>query len=202
MSIIKKTTKNLFQRSFDLSERFKVLTETSPDCIKLFDTEGNLLYINPGGIEEHNLISLENALEKKWKMTDSIIENDHKKLEEAIKKAEQGEVSTIEIRHTPDTNRAICLETIAPVKNKKGEVVAIFGVSRDITPLKKTEKKLEKIMSSLEKEVKIRTSSLKEKIDELEQINKLMVGREMRIIELKEENDRLRQQLESNIAAN
>lgn len=46
-------------------------------------------------------------------------------------------------------------------------------------------RQLEKARQILEKEVKERTKELEEKMDELERMNQLMVGRELKMIELK-----------------
>ncbi|OGF27688.1 hypothetical protein A2303_00465 [Candidatus Falkowbacteria bacterium RIFOXYB2_FULL_47_14] len=117
-------------------EKYKALAETSPDCIKLFDPEGRLLYINKAGLEEHGLKSIEEATD--WDYFGCMVEKDRGKFRKTFEKALAGETSTIEIEHTPEgANRDVCLETMTPVRNKKGEVEAVYGVSRDISDLKK-----------------------------------------------------------------
>lgn len=44
-----------------LDETFKILTNASPDCIKLFDVNNKVLYMNPGGLREHRFKKLEAA---------------------------------------------------------------------------------------------------------------------------------------------
>lgn len=171
----------------ELFIKYKALTETSPDCIKLFDPNGKLLYINPGGITEHNLGSLEEALAIGWNPLTTIIEEDQKIFKAGMEKALMGETSTIEIRHTDKgSNRDICLETIAPVKDKEGKIIGIFGVSRDITELKQKEAELEAIRNDLKEEVERQTEDLSEKIENLEKMNKIMIDRELKMVELKE----------------
>jgi len=169
--------------------RYKALVETSPDCIKLFDTNGNLLYINPAGIEEHNLKNLKNAINSGWNITDSVIEEDKLKIKKAFEKAiKNNKTSIIEIRHTEEgSDRDVCLETITPVNDDKGKLIGIFGVSRDISKTKKIEKIFIDSEKKLKKEVGIRTKELMKKIGELERINKAMVERELKMIELKKE---------------
>ncbi|MFC1614942.1 PAS domain-containing protein [Patescibacteria group bacterium] len=167
---------------------YKVLTETSPDCIKLFDVDGNILYMNPSGLEEHHIKTLEGADTKDFEYLLSIQGEDKVKFKQALKDAAMGKISTIEITHTPGkATREICLETIAPVKDKNNKVIGIFGVSRDITKIKKTEKKLMDIQKNLELEVEKQTKDLKMKMTDLERMNKLMLGRELEMIELKKE---------------
>ena len=54
-----------------------------------------------------------------------------------------------------------------PLIDKKGELKGVLGAYSDITKMKKTEEELRK------------------RNDELEKANKLMIGREMKMIELK-----------------
>lgn len=56
-------------------------------------------------------------------------------------------------------------------------------------------RELKELSASLEEQVAERTSSLREKIEELERFNKLTVGRELKMISLKEEIEHLRQEL-------
>jgi PAS domain S-box-containing protein len=66
------------------------------------------------------------------------------------------------------------------LKDENGHVNMIHGVTRNISERKKTQ------------------AILQEKIDELEKINEVVVGREMKMIELKEENEKLRKLLDEN----
>ncbi len=183
----------------NIEEKYKTLTEASPDCIKLFDINGKLLYINPGGLEEHKIKNLKKALEEDWRIIESIRDKDKKKFATALEKAaREGKTSTIEIEHKKEfSNREFCLETIAPIKNKKGEITGIFGVSRDITQIKKTEQELKKIKNNLELEIKERTFELETKLDEFKKINKIMVGRELKMVQLKEEIEKLKEEIKT-----
>jgi nitrate/nitrite-specific signal transduction histidine kinase len=61
--------------------------------------------------------------------------------------------------------------------------------------LASSRKKLEEYSKDLEKQVAQRTAELNEKLSELERTNKLMVGRELRMTELKTEIQTLKDQL-------
>ena len=81
-----------------------------------------------------------------------------------------------------------------------GRAVRMISSMMDITERKKMEKKLLKAQKELKKKVKERTAELKKanekllenerklkkKLDELERINKIMVGRELKIMKMKE----------------
>lgn len=147
----KKTEKKEFNI---IEEKFRVLTETSPDCIKLFDIKGNLLYINPGGLKEHGLKNLKEALNKNWLAVETLVEEDKAKFSKALKDAAKGKVSVIEIRHTKDgSDREVCLETMAPVKDDSNKIIGIFGVSRDISGSKQIERELKKAKEESERKL-------------------------------------------------
>ncbi len=129
-------------------ERYKSLAETSPDCIKLFDMDRKLIYMNSGGLREHRLRDIEEA--KQCDLLKGIIEEDRSKFIEAFQKAKEGNSVTIEIRHTHEGSvREACLETIAPVRDAEGKIAYVFGVSRDISQLKDLERTKELLIQML-----------------------------------------------------
>ena len=64
-------------------------------------------------------------------------------------------------------------------------MIGYFAALSDIAEIKK-------YRESLEEQVKERTKELQEKIDELERFYHLAVGRELKMIELKEEIEKLK----------
>ncbi len=76
------------------------------------------------------------------------------------------------------------------VENDK--ITGISAISIDITKLKQVEEELKKHHNHLEELIRERTTELDEKNKRLEKINKLFVGRELRMRELKEEIKKLR----------
>jgi len=70
-------------------------------------------------------------------------------------------------------------------EDKKGNSIGYFASITDITEIKK-------FQESLEEQVKERTKELQDKIRELEKFQKITVGRELKMIELKKEIERLR----------
>mgnify|MGYP000680906495 CR=1 FL=1 len=61
----------------------------------------------------------------------------------------------------------------------------LVGIIRDITDRKKAEIELEKHKDNLEEIIDIRTEEINAKNNELQRMNKLFVGRELKMIELK-----------------
>lgn len=127
----------------DSEEKYRTLAESSPDCIKLFGLDGRLLYMNKGGLKEHRLKNLNEALKKNWSAKDSIENDYHEAFAEALEYAKKGKSSKLEIKHNPKYSiRGICLESIVPVKDNKGNVTNIFAISHDITDIKQAEAKI------------------------------------------------------------
>jgi hypothetical protein len=58
-------------------------------------------------------------------------------------------------------------------------------------------RELKELADGLEENIKIRTAELQQKIEELEKFNKLTIGRELRMIELKKEIKRLEEELQN-----
>jgi PAS domain S-box-containing protein len=86
-------------------------------------------------------------------------------------------------RTTVDVNVSSSLR-----KDRENNIIGYFLAFSDISELKKLQK-------DLEKKVEERTKQLKEKIDEMERFNRLAVGREIKMVELKQEIENLRNQL-------
>lgn len=140
--------------------RYKTLAEVSPDCIKIFDRKGNLLYLNKAGLREHRLKDLSDL--KHWDIFSCIIKENHLKFKDAFKKALKGYETTVEIKHTYEgSTREYCLLTLAPIFNEKHMAEYIFGVSRDITDLKKLEHQKDEFISIASHEIKTPLTSQK-----------------------------------------
>jgi chromosome segregation ATPase len=97
-----------------------------------------------------------------------------------------------------DTRETITFETAFDQMSKsfkisvfspaKGMFATIFA---DITEHKKAEDKIRKLNQELEQRVQERTAELEDKNAELERMNKLFVGREIRMAELKQDIKKL-----------
>jgi len=73
-------------------------------------------------------------------------------------------------------------------KDNEGNIVGYFLAFSDISELKKFQRQLEQMVEG-------RTKELKEKVDELEKFNRLTIGRELKMIELKQEIETLKEKL-------
>ncbi|MBF0500659.1 MAG: DUF3365 domain-containing protein [Candidatus Riflebacteria bacterium] len=73
-----------------------------------------------------------------------------------------------------------------PILDAEGNVLQMIEYTFDITERKNADAALLKLSEELENRVMNRTKELEEKNEELERLNKLFVGRELRMIELKQ----------------
>lgn len=72
------------------------------------------------------------------------------------------------------------------VRDKDDKPVAMIGICIDVSKIKKTEEELKQHRDKLEELVNERTKELQIKNSDLEQMNRVFVGRELRMVELKE----------------
>ena len=168
-------------------KKFEKLMEGMPLPICLADKEGNIIFRNNRfmsvfGFSEAEVPSLKEWWEKaypdeqyrKW-----VIENWETKVENAA--ANGIDIQSDEYKVT--CKDGAILDIIISGITMGESFLATFI---DITERKLSETELREHKENLEILVEERTKELKDKYSELERINKLFVGRELRMIELKE----------------
>lgn len=98
-------------------------------------------------------------------------------------------VKNYEVRHTFEK---IGEKTMQLNARQIDAVALIIIAIEDITPRKQLENKLAEHTKGLEKQVTVRTAELSSRVKELEKLNKMMVGRELKMMELKKEIENLK----------
>ncbi len=117
---------------------------------------------------------------------------------DVLRKLKMGEVADYSEKDNnicKDGKLISCQWYNTPLSDDEGNVFGILLLAQDITEHKRAEEELAKHREHLEELVKERTEELEEKNNELERFNKLFVGRELRIIELKDKVKELKQKL-------
>lgn len=152
------------------------IIDTEPDCIKLLAPDCTLLEMNPAGLAMIEADSLKSVIGKTLL---SVIAPDYRrpfqKLTEKVFKGDSG-VLEFELIGLKGTRR--WLETHAlPLRDAKGEITALLGITRDVTERKKAD------------------MDIKERVSELEKFYEMAIGRELKMKELKEEIARLKAEL-------
>ena len=162
------------------SQYARSLLEASMDPLVTISPEGKITDVNEASIKVTG-VSREKLIGTDF--SDYFTEP-QKAREGYIKVFEKSFVSDypLTIRHK-DGKLTDVLYNASVYKDDKGNVLGVFAAARDVTAQKK-----------LESEVAERQNEL-ERLAELERFRKLTVGRELKMIELKKENEELRLKL-------
>lgn len=167
-------------------QAFRALVENSPDVIVRYDREGRRIYVNPE-FERVNHVSAQEVLGKRpvefstelAPMADVFT----KKLMAAM---ETGINTKIDLSWTKEGRQLCWYVRIVPEFSEDGTVVSALTIWSDISERNQIEEKIRRLNEELEQRVRERTAELHEKNAELERLNRIFVGRELRMIELKE----------------
>jgi PAS domain S-box-containing protein len=165
---------------------FRTLAENSPDVIVRYDQEGRRIYVNPE-FERVNHISAQEILGKKpvelstelAPMADFFTEN-------LMAAMAAGTVTKVDLSWVKEGKSICWFVRVVPEFDATGTVVSALTIWSDISERKQIEDDIRILNEELEQRVKARTAELEEKNSELARLNKIFVGRELRMIELKE----------------
>ncbi|WP_363319839.1 PAS domain S-box protein [Flavobacterium sp.] len=128
-------------RLAESENRFRTILEAEPECIKLLDSTGEVLMMNPAGLA---MIGADTKKQVIGKSVLGILLPEHRAaFSELTKKVFNDEPGKLvfEIEGFKGTRR--WLETHAvPLKNEQGKIISLLGVTRDITERKIAEEKL------------------------------------------------------------
>jgi PAS domain S-box-containing protein len=153
------------KRAEEAIKRLSAAVESMKEYFTIADMDGKIVYANPA-LERDYGYPKEELLGKHASIL--LSPDSPPELAEGICKATLGGGWTGEIRNIAKDGRVFWVDmSTALLKDKSGKPANIIAIARDITDRKKMEVKLE------------------EKIKELERFNRLAVGRELKMIELK-----------------
>ena len=83
-------------------------------------------------------------------------------------------------------------------KDEDGNPIMMIGVCIDVTKIKEAEEKIKELNTHLEQKVIKRTKELEIKNTELEKINQIFIGRELKMVELKKELEEFKKLMNRN----
>ncbi len=163
-------------------ERYRTVVESVDDCIVVADCEGRILAANSAAVARMGL-PRDSYIGKTLmellppELTCQAIETDALVLRTG---------AAVEVEMKIPTPQGARIEHLrkAPVRNEGGAVVGVVTVGRDITERKRGEEALQKL-----------AVELGGRNSELTRFNRIAVGREQRMIELKQEVNALSRQL-------
>jgi PAS domain S-box-containing protein len=143
------------------SEEFKTrLIESSRDCIKVLDLDGNLLSMNAGGMEVLEICDLGPFLHTSW--IDFWQGDDRARARAAVQAARTGGVGRfVGFFPTTQTRKPMWFDVVVnAICDAHGRPERLLALSRDITELKLAEDVLRRSHEDLERLVQARTAEL------------------------------------------
>jgi|GEM_PF-3212999 PAS domain S-box-containing protein len=166
--------------------RYRTIFENATEGIFLSTPEGKYLTANPSLARMFGYVSPEAMIAGVTDIAQQLYVNpdDRRRFKEEIEK--RGSVEGFEIEeYRKDGDRIWVSVNAHTVKDKSGQALHYEGMVQDITARKRAEEEIRKMTRELEERVKERTAELEQKIAEIERLNRIFVGRELRMAELK-----------------
>jgi PAS domain S-box-containing protein len=172
-------------------EKLRVLFDNSFDLISLSDVNAKTIWANPQWKKFFGEKGEYDA-----NVFDKIHPNDRENVANSWNKlvTDNSSIENLEYKYKMPNSIYSTFESTAFSVNLQDDKF-FYIIARDITVRVKAEKELKKHRDHLEKLVKERTTELEEKNVELEKFNKLFVGREFRVKELKDQVKKLEEKL-------
>ncbi|MCF7919307.1 MAG: PAS domain S-box protein [Candidatus Cloacimonetes bacterium] len=171
------------------------LLDNTNDCILLCDKNGrHLLYNKAYAAIMKELLNIE----MKPELQPHKLLEDQKAIafwDSLHKRVLGGERFTTEYNHKLPDDAVLIMEVSFGPVFEDGEVIGFSEISRDITKRKLVELELANHKEHLEEMIQERTQKLEEQKTDLENFNRLFVGREFRIKELRDEVKELKRQI-------
>jgi PAS domain S-box-containing protein len=166
---------------------FRSLAENSQDFITRFDSQFRIVYKNPAAIKSQPI------------PVDDLYGSTYRELGYSAEQCDLWDAAIREVFESGKSKSLVITDErdgvlltydwrIYPEIDHQGKVRHVLGITRDISDLVRIQHALQHAHDELEKRVAERTRNLEKVID-------LMVGREIRMVQLKKVIDQLRSQL-------
>ncbi|MDK9707415.1 MAG: cache domain-containing protein [Desulforhopalus sp.] len=133
------------------SKRFlQTIIDSEPECIKMLDSNGNILMMNTAGLKMLDADSFEQV---QGQCVFPLVTEQYRDAFIALtKQIYQGIPGKLEFAAVGLKGRRVWLETHAvPFRNEQGEITSLLGIARDITQRKQIEREREEALSLVKK---------------------------------------------------
>jgi two-component system cell cycle sensor histidine kinase/response regulator CckA len=119
----------------------QAMIDTEPECVKLLDAEARVIMMNRAGLA---MIEVDDLEQVKGKCVCPLIASEYwDSFMDLTRRVFEGESGTLVFEIAGAKGRHLWLETHAvPFRNEKNEIVALLGVTRDITVQRQAEEAL------------------------------------------------------------
>lgn len=184
-----KTTEELLKES---QKKLDSIFETIPFAVNLVDSKGIIIDCNQSLLTMHGYTTKKELIGQSSDLLfpEFELERAHQDITKIIKEGTARGLSYTLKRNDGSTFPAEISSSI--FNNQITKETFLVSAAIDIVERKKTEKELKNYRLNLEELVLKRTKELEEKNEKLESLNKLFVGRELRMAGLKEEIEKLK----------
>ncbi len=131
----RKAAENALKKSENM---LQAIIDAEPACVKLLDADANLLMMNKGCL---SMIQVDSLNQVKGKSFLPLVTEEHRNaFKKLVEQVLNGESETLIFKIVGIKGRHLWLETHAvPFQNENDEIVALLGVTRDITERKEAE---------------------------------------------------------------
>lgn len=125
----------------DSQERLRAIIDSEPDCVKLVDSQGRLLEINPAGLAMIEAPSIDAV--RLRPMLELVAPEHRAAFTDLHARVFAGQSATLEFEIIGLKGRRRWLETHAvPFRDPAGAVQALLGITRDVTETRRAEEQL------------------------------------------------------------
>ena len=129
---------SVLDRLLENEFRLRTIIESEPECVKLQAEDGTVLEINPAGLR---LVDANQPADIIGRKIYSVVAPEYIEIyRENMRRVFAGEAVVYEFRAITLTNRIRWMEThAAPLRDARGHIYALLGITRDITEHKQAE---------------------------------------------------------------